>query len=492
MTKRLSLRTLMSALAICASAAGARAENNVWPFLVEQVDPASGEVTERQVAGPLLFSKDTPDGTHYEGLRPLWLLRKDATGREDRTFLYPLFSWRRDATVEEWTVFNLINHSRSLDGRVDLIPRKFDVWPFWFSRDTGAPETSYHAFFPVAGTVKNRFGYDRLDWAIWPLWFGTEKAGITTTSTPWPIIRHSTGNGHEGFAIWPLFGYAQKPGAYRKQYYLWPLIYKNELRLGAAEPTVLQGFLPFYTKKQRPGSVSENFLWPFFGYTRQTEPVAYRENRYFWPLFVQGRGDERYVNRWAPFYTHSIRKGTNKQWFAWPLIRQEKWTADGLDHTKQQFFWFIYWSHEQRSAVNPALPAAHKTHFWPLFSVWDNGAGRRQGQFPSPLGVFFPSNEKVRVLYEPLFALYRYDQRTPEDVHHSLLWRAVTWRRTGAEREFHFLGPLLESARDERGSRVELLKGLIGFRKPAGKNWRPFLFDFSLDSRKMTSTPRAP
>lgn len=491
MTKRPSIKTVIAVFTLCVSAALARTENNVWPFVVEQIDEATGEVTSRQVIGPLLFATTTSDGVSYDGLRPLWMVRKEpAAQREDRTFLYPFFSYRQDPGVTEWTIFNLINHSRPTDlTRAGKLPVKFDVWPFYFSRDTGAPETSYHAFFPIAGTIKSRFGYDRLSWGIFPLWFQTEKSGVVSTSTPWPIIRRTTGRGTEGFAVWPLFGHVGKPGVYRKQYYLWPLIYKSEFRLSEPVPTVMQGFLPFYTREQSAGAISENYLWPFFGYTRQTAPTVYRENRYFWPFLVQGRGDKRYVNRWAPFYTHSIRKGTDKKWIMWPLIREENWTADGLAQSKQQFFWFIYWSLEQRSATNPNLPAAHKTHFWPLLSTWDNGAGRKQGQLFSPLGVFFPSNEKIRVLYEPLFAIYRYDQRSPDDVRHSLLWRAITWRRTGDEREFHFLGPVLESERNETGTRIALGNGIIGLRRSAvTKKWSLFLFDFSKEPRKLKPT----
>lgn len=489
MTKHRSLKALFGALILSASGALLRAEHNLWPLLVEQTDAATGEATERQILGPLIFAQAAPAGGRYTGLRPLWMDRTDAASqRAEHTLLYPLFSYRRTATAEEWTVFNLINRAHALDGTTEHLPRQFDVWPFWFSRDTGTPETSYRALFPIAGTIKARFGLDQIQWMFFPLYLRTEKSGVVTTSTPWPFIKQSTGHGHTGFALWPLFGRAEKPGAYRQQYFLWPLIYQQTLRLSDPVPTIREGFLPFYTREQSAGAISENFLWPFFGYTHQTAPVAYDETRYLWPLFVQGRGEQRYVNRWAPFYTHSIRKGLDKKWVLWPLIRQETWTSAGLAHEKQQFLWFFYWSHEQRSATNPALPRAHKTHLWPLFSAWDNGAGRRQGQFPSPLGVFFPTNEKVRVLYEPLFALYRYDQRAPDDVRHAFFWRALTWRRSDQESEFHLLGPVLGSRRDAAGARLSLLHGLIGLRKSTGKNWRLFLFDFSHESGTLNPT----
>src|SRR5206468_10740909 len=66
---------------------------------------------------------------------------------------------------------------------------------------------------------------------------------------------------------------------------------------------------------------SETYLWPFFGYSDRTAPASYHEIRYLWPLFVQGRGDH-YINRWAPFYTHSVNHGYDKQWFLWPVLRR--------------------------------------------------------------------------------------------------------------------------------------------------------------------------
>jgi hypothetical protein len=478
------------ALALGGGVARASEEVNLWPVSV-QWNRIAHEPGERwQAVGPLVFRTLSPDQSNYNGLRPLYLHHTDKElTYEESTFLYPLFSIRRGQQVSRWTVFNLINRTRPINpDSPGAAPHTFDVWPFYFSRDTGVPETSYRALFPVAGTIQSRFGYDRLQWMVFPLFMQTEKAGVLTTSTPWPFIKRSTGNGHEGFAIWPLFGHAEKPGEYRRQFYLWPLIYKNESRLSAPVPSVQLGFLPFYTREQRAGAISENFIWPFFGYTKQKTPVTYDEKRYLWPLLVQGRGEQRYVNRWAPIYTHSNRKGIDKKWYMWPLVRTEQWTADGLVQTKDQFVWFFYWSLQQRSATNPQLAPAYKTHLWPLLSVWDNGAGRRQAQFPSPLEVFFPTNDKVRQLYTPLFALYRYDQRTPDDVRVALLWNAITWHRSPAMREFH-LGPLFSTQRDATGARIAIGNGLIGWRQDGvAQKWRLFLFDFSRRDHKVEAS----
>jgi hypothetical protein len=332
--------------------------------------------------------------------------------------------------------------------------------------------------------MQGHLGYDRISWTLFPLYSQFERKGVVTTATPWPIIKTFSGDDTHGFYLWPLFGWRAKPGAYRDQFWLWPLIYRNESHLSEPRPAVSLGVLPFYAREERPGSLSETFVWPFFGYTHRTTPNRFHETRWLWPLLVQGRGDDRSVNRWAPIYTHSVIKGDDKRWVLWPLFRQERWTDAELTQTKSQLLYFVYWSLEQRSAAHPALPAAEKTHLWPIASYWDNGAGRTQLQILSPLEVFFQHNEPVREAYSPLFAIYRFERRAPDDVRWSLLWDAVTWRRTPARREFH-LGPLLGVESGPEGRRIALGAGLLGLKRPAGgRGWKPFLFDFSSNPHK--------
>ncbi len=436
MSFRFSLWLLFTvALASSASAT----ERSAWPFWIGQEDPVTGQITARQILGPLYTGQINPDGSTQQIFRPLWY-RLTAGDKTTTHFLYPFFSWQRDGASTSFTFFQLINHSRDTASTGESTQR-FDVWPFYFSRETGDPATSYHALFPLAGTIKNRFGKDRLTWGLFPLYFNTDKSGMQITSAPWPLIRVIQGAGHHGFEFWPLFGSREHPGDYHNQFYLWPLIYKQEKNLSEPEPDVKLGVLPFYARDSGPGYQSETYVWPFFGYTHRTAPAKYDETRYLWPLLVQGRGENHYVNRFAPLYTHSNIKGHDKTWLLWPLFRQDRWSADGLAQEKNSLLFFLYSSMEQRSLTNPAAAPAYKRHLWPLLSVWDNGAGLRQTQLLSPLEIFFPHNDPIRQLYTPLFAVYRFDQRAPGDTRHSLLWNLLSWKNSPAEKEFHF-GPL--------------------------------------------------
>jgi hypothetical protein len=95
---------------------------------------------------------------------------------------------------------------------------------------------------------------------------------------------------------------------------------------------------------------------------------------------------------------------------------------------------------------------------WPLVSIWDNGAGSRQVQVPSPFEVFFPDNPDVRETWTPLTAIYRYDRKPTGETRSSLLWNAVTWRRGAGKglEEFH-LGPLLGMRRGPSGAAWTIL-----------------------------------
>ncbi len=472
MFSRRLVRPLCAAL--LASAILQAEEQNGWPLVVRQSPPnAPGESV--QYLGPLIFSQRAAG--EAQGVRPLYLQAR-MEDKEITTFLYPFFTWKKQPGYREFSFFQLINNRR-YDGEPGRPGEHgFDVWPFYFSKETGDPATSYHALLPIAGTIKNRFGKDELSWYAFPLYLHSEKSGLEVTTAPWPLLRFISGAGHHGFEFWPLFGHRGREGDYDRQFYLWPFFYKSARNLSEPEPTVNIGALPFYTRDTAPGYISETYGWPFFGYTHRTLPYRYDEQRYFWPFLVQARGDQRRINRWAPFYTHSTIKGYDKTWLAWPLYRHAEWQDGGIAQEKNQLLYFLYWSQTQRSLTNPAAAPARKTHLWPLFSSWNNGAGRRQLQVLSPFEVFFPSNDVVRQLYTPLFALYRYDRQDALTTRHSLLWNAVTWRRSATTKEFH-LGPLFSVQTGAEQKRIALGNGVLGWqRRPGQRLGRFFLFDF--------------
>ncbi|MEY4939994.1 MAG: hypothetical protein RIQ93_1729 [Verrucomicrobiota bacterium] len=426
------------------------------------------------------------------GLRPFWVLRHNRAGDfRAGYFLYPLLSYSVDENTYKWSVFEIIRRTgrraQAAAPQTIFDPRgEFEIFPFWFSRVTGDPALSYRALFPIAGTIKNKLGFERLSWVLFPFYVENEKRGAVTTSTPWPIVRVTRGAAH-GWGIWPLFNYVDRPGVSRAEYYLWPLGYNVTKHPQPDDPPGAVprrdiGALPFWARSTGPGFSSESYVWPFFGYTDVTGPEAYHETRYFWPFLVQGRGENRLLNRWAPFYTHSLKKGYDKEWFAWPLVRQGRWNEGKVARRRTQVLFFAYWSETQRAIDRPQAPAATLTHVWPLYSTWDNGAGARQWQVFSPFEVFFPGNEQVRHAWTPFFSLLRYSEAASGEVRANAFWNAITWEENRRETrsEFH-LGPLLSVASRGANRRIAIGNGLFGIQHD-GSRWRSFWLDFRPNS----------
>ncbi len=464
-------------------------ERNDWPISVAQTR-ADESVESVEYVGPLFFDHNVSGEAHQSGFRPFYLQSRDA-GVESDYLLYPFFTWRKEQDFHSFSFFQLLNESReSNDGKPPV--KALDIWPFYFSRDTGRPESSYRALFPVGGTIKHRLGYDRIHFVIFPLYADFEQKGSHTTNAPWPFLRFVDGAGDHGFEFWPIFGHRGRPGDYDSKFFLWPLIYRSSKDLSEPQPDIKLGVLPFYARETASGLIDETYLWPFFGYTHRAGPLKYDEQRYFWPFLVQGRGAVRYVNRWAPIYTHSVVKGYDKTWFLWPIYRHAVWEDARIAQEQNQVFFFLYWSLTQRSMTNPAAASAHKTHLWPLFSSWNNGAGHRQLQLFSPFEVFFPNNEPIRQLYTPLFALYRFDQRTPGDTSNSVLFSLLSWRKSPVESEFHF-GPLFSVRATKEKSRVAIGNGLFAWQRLAGtRQWKFSLFDFCPKPDNKTTKAQSP
>lgn len=505
------------------------AETNYAPFYVSRAEPGNplsppdAPAASWSALGPLIFRQPLAARPRFDdgavvarGFRPFYVEKRDAGGRLLHLhILYPFFSWR--AVKDDgyrWDVLTFIHHEhgpatrRAAGHNAD---NQFDIWPFYFSNKTGDPATSYRAVFPIYGSVPGRLLQDRIGWFLFPIYSWSERNGTTTRAVLWPIFRRSTGNGVDGWKAWPLAGHETKTSPetgsplHKKTFVLWPFYFNNTIWDAdnpGREPARALAVLPFYYRERAEGFRSDSYL-PFFGRTRRAAPYVYSENRYFWPLFVQGRGPEHRVNRWAPFYTYSNHNGREKTWVLWPLWNQSR-MDDGLNsYDKKRFFFFVYNSVTQKrlapegatpaqKAAIEAQPAARRVSVWPLFTYWSDGRGRRQIQALSPLEVFLPKNEPLRLIWSPLFALYRYEQEAPGHVRHGFLWNFITHRREPGVREFH-AGPFYSGERVGDHKRRALFCGLVGMQKSPGKGWRPFAFKFkSLQQQLAAANVPAP
>ncbi|MDX2110517.1 MAG: hypothetical protein SFY80_09790 [Verrucomicrobiota bacterium] len=453
---------------------GAPETTNIWPFVVWRAADAYTRPEKVSSAGPIFSVKQYP-GLKVTAVRPVYARFDDSTLGEERDHLfYPFFNHKQRGPNSNWDLLGLMYGERMEQADGSMLKR-FELWPIFWSYDTGKAESSYWAFMPFYGELKHRLFADNIKFAMFPFYLRVQTRDEVNTSMPWPFIQILSGPQSRGLSIWPFFGHTERTNKYDHFYALWPLIYDKKDDLDQPVPSRRFGVLPFYTRETGAGLKSETYVWPFFGYTEESAPrKTYDETRYFWPFFVQGRGEEKSINRWMPFYTHETAKDYTKTWYLWPLLKQTAWESDGLQVKRDQFLYFLWWDERQTALRGNSDFFARKTHLWPLFSYWNNGAGTRQFQTLSPLEVFYPHNEVIREKYSPLFALYRYDHR-PQSTTHSVLWDMISVENSGSEGVFQ-IGPLFELNRNGDHAYAELLKGFIGYGVEDGTRKLKFLW----------------
>ncbi len=466
-----------------------------WPLSV-QWQEAHGDASLERFAGPLYEQRDLESESWF-AVRPL-LLKQDfpdrPTDESALSILYPLFSYRSYPGHKQWSVFSLIRWSRidtqthHLEFDSDLTRhyrKSFEVFPFYFDYDSWNPDYAYFGIFPLFGELKNRLFYERISWLAFPVYSKWERKDEATYAFLWPLFRYRTGEQSSGFSIWPIYGQFERESDYRQRFALWPLLYYHQKKLYLDTPNTHIGILPLYAREGREGYLREDFLWPFFGYTLNTAD-NYEEARFLWPLFIQGRGNDRYLNQIAPLYSISRRNGVESKWWLWPLFNTRSYQREGIDFQKFRIFYFLYQDVEQRKVSDPEQSLGLKRHLWPLFSYRKNADGSRQFQMLSPLEPILPNSSEIRRLYSPLFALIRYQAQGDDQKDLELLFSLIHFEQRG-NRERLEVGPLFGYEHSDVLERFEILKGLLGYRNEDGQRvLRFFWFNIKLGASSET------
>jgi hypothetical protein len=451
-----------------------------WPWEVNESDETSSRSTW---AGPFVeHYRDQHED--FFAVRPFFLDEHpliDPLHRRTRSVLYPIWVERTYESHRYWSFLNLIRWSRIEAPDVenplnpDLIGhyrKAFEIFPFYFNHRYNDPTQDYLGVFPFYGEIKGRLLHERIGWTLFPLYGEFERRGERTRSFLWPIIRIRSGPESHGLSVWPLAGYFTRDNDYRERFALWPLIYYHEYALSAPTPTVKLGILPFFASETREGYQRKDYLWPFFGYTRAESP-QYNETRALWPIYVQGRGSQRYLNQVAPFYSISHRNEKSSYWVLWPLFNLKKQEENGWEIRKFRMVYFLYQNTTFRRAPAPSATqespvVSTRRHLWPLFSYVEQPESGVQLQILSPLEPLLPRNATIRRQYSPLFALYRYSERSAQDKDMNMLFSLIRFQRR-PEHERLELGPLLGCEYGASRKRFDLLKGFLGYESDANR-----------------------
>jgi hypothetical protein len=460
----------------------------VYIYMGETED--EDELERTRMLGPI-YEKTNTRPVRYTAVRPVAVEFFDDHRESWEVFIaYPYFRFQQDPYRKKWSLFSIIESEHGVRNK-DRPYERFRVFPFIFYQETGDPATSYSGVFPFAGSIKQFLIWQEFSWTFFPLFAEFSRGGVKRHYVAWPFISWLSGPGAEGFSVWPLAGDLRVENRYEYRYFLWPLIYSRIDQFDQERPRERYGFLPFYAREESVNVMDETYFYPFFGYRTEYEP-RYDEVRYFWPFLVQGRG-YKYINRWAPFYSHSLVHGRDKTWFMWPFVKLETWQEKGLRMEQQRFLYFLWRRQAQYSLDNPALEPVEKISLLPLGTYWSNGAGKKQFQLFSPLEPIYQNNKVIRAVYSPLFAIYRWEQVEPGHQRYSVIYDMLTVENHGERRHWQFMGPLLEETVQPEFREMRLLRGLLGMaERPDGRTLSLFWQDIELGPAAVNHTTPNP
>jgi hypothetical protein len=326
---------------------------DLWPLVVRDGRPVAGRATTR-IGGPFFESFSTEREQGFT-LRPLLARIEDEEREQQRVeFLYPLGQWSRDPDGDRFR----------LTPFVDSVQRPEEEggkrgWSFAlaFGGRTAEGE-GYFGVFPLGGVAKKRFGLERLDFWLFPLFARRDASGYTKTHVLWPFFSFGSGGGRRTLRIWPFYGHDVRDGEFDRRFALWPFVHWRTERPG--DPTLEKKalfVLPFYGRTRRPQARAHFVLGPLY-MRAENDITGATQTDVFWPFlrFAQRPPSETYGGsrelRLEPFYRRREAPGFLQVGTLLGAVRRTTLRQEDLELDSLRTFWV---SRFERSHEPPDL-----------------------------------------------------------------------------------------------------------------------------------------
>jgi hypothetical protein len=428
----------------------------LWPLIDYRESPKE-RFSSLSILGPLFRYRRSGD-TIETAVRP-FLYRTENRTEETAgaTYLYPLASQETTPEVTRIQALRGLYQKNVFRKEIPEAKREDSMFFPFYIRGTSEKYGPYVSVFPFWGDIYERFWRDEIHFAAFPLYARTVKNGTTTRNFLYPFFSVTKGERERGFQFWPLYGESSRDGVYEKRFALWPIFYRERSGLDTPKPVSKFHLLPLYAEQKSPVSVSRQFLWPFFGYSDNTE-TGVRERDYFWPLCVQVRGGGKKVDRFLPLYAREEGKETKKQWYLWPLYRHDELNSPSFTDERDRVLFFLYSDRRETWPVDGEV--RRRKALWPLF-VYGDDKGVRSVSFPAPVEPIVDT-DGIEQNWAPLWRLFQARWNSQGESAASFLWN-LYWHESRKDGLAFELFPAL-SYRSEKGELdVRVLKGLFGY-----------------------------
>jgi hypothetical protein len=417
----------------CAVVAGPRDQDpfapGLWPIGVGDRRPWAG-VVERAWLGPLVHRESEVEGEaqlrerRFE-LRPLYSVRRsEELVRHD--LFYPLARWRQRAEGTLGWLFYL--------GRTRYDPetdsREAVLGPVY--RGRRGDGSRYGGLFPLFGTFEGLFGFDRVRFALWPLYARGHRGGYTETQILWPFFAYGRGDGRSKLRVWPFYGVKRREGVAVHRFFAWPLVHHHVTHLDTATPSRALYIMPLYGRRDGGPRHTRFYLFPLLAHKWDDTNLEAYGLDILWPVF----SSERHVRGdtyWALRPIVEFRRGAERSGWSLGLglLGKARVSGDAVEGETSRLLW--------ASRFGWRREGNHETRFravWPLFRSFErtgpDGTGRGFLRVPYLLPLHGLEPDGWDRHYNKLFELYG-ARRLGEERRSSLLFGLRETRDSASE-----------------------------------------------------------
>lgn len=445
--------------AIATRATGATNEFDWGPLASRLSDPAGA--THIKALGPIFERGADMHDINFWAIRPFY---STATENEDHSaseFLWPVaFAWdfHSDHTRRILT-------SYYADYNVNDPHSRWHWWcfPFWFQGRDSKGET-YHAFFPLGGTIHEFLFQDEVDFALWPIYGHSRLMDEDSYNVLWPIFCRENNAKNDRLRVWPIYGWNIRRDDLDQRFALWPVFtWARYYRPGGSGYGYL--VLPLWGHIKRENQEAWMLLPPFFKYaTSDQHSKGYAP----WPFIQWDSGDIDKVWAW-PIWGYKNVDHVHSGFYLWPLGWWRHMIRAG-DQVHRYIVAPIWYSETtwqaKKTPENASLPATNcVARYWQVWPLCDYERSGDQARFRMlklwPLRHTAPIERE----YAPIWTLYQHVV-AGDNTDDEFLWGLVRHQRRGNVSSHGSIFPLVEWNRDRRGTGAHdwnLLKGLLGY-----------------------------
>ncbi len=426
---------------------------NLWPIFQRNVYPYHD--VEVDVLGPLFHYERSNNQTAF-GLRPLFYYRKkgDISILE---FLFPLGKIKWGGKESSHQLIPLWRHREGRD---------FWLFPYFHGWEKGE---FFCGFFPIYGTILNRFGWERIEFILWPIYLREEAKNYTLTRILWPFFSFYTGDGATGLKFWPLFGSYEIGGKERTTFFLWPFFIFQEKDLLLDQPSrrviILFPLISTYNSKDLD---SYTFLWPFFNYQKGKGINRFRQFDFPWPILRLKEGGEGHEFKAFPVFGAKIWGKDRSCFLLWPIYKYaEFYTGKNTVFKKHSFFLINRFSTTYKNGVE----VSRSFNIWPFFYYYTKNAYKENNSL-----TLLPTRDTgFERLYAPFFHIFTL-KKDGKRSQYSFLWGFIRAGSNSFEKGIS-IAWIFDYRKSADGDYFfSFLKGLLGFGRSRGSFCLKFLF----------------